>query len=277
MSINKVSHYLLTEHTRDAVRELEQFEPEQLAEYLDAFPIDIVADVLKYMVPSIAADVLKHMAIEKSSKIVMQLGIERGALLLRRLAANMRLDFVSHMPSVFANMMRLVLRYPEGTVGHAMNPNVLTVQEELTVEEVLHVIKNSAHILKNDIYIIDNKQHLVGRVAVRNLLISASDLKMKQLMEMTGHTLAARASLRSVKGLPDWQQHENFPVIDHHNMFIGVLERQALSEVVKVDSKEQAESELTGAALTVAELFWEACTNLVVPNQTLSNKANNHE
>ncbi len=277
MSINKMGLYLLTEYPRDAVRALEQFEPEQLAEYLDVVPINTVAEVIKLMVPSIAVDVLKCMRIEKSSKIVMQLGVERGSLLLQRMSRGIRLDFVSRMSPVFANMMKLVLRYPAGTVGQAMNPNVLTVQEDLTVEEVLHVIRNSAEILQDEIYIVDNKQLLVGQVAAKQLLITAPDKKMKKIMSMPPHRLAARANVKSVKNISDWQMRDNFPVTDHHGVFIGVLDRAAIKESMHIKSKSSEESEITGTALAVAELFWDACADLMVPNQVLSNKGKRNE
>ncbi len=277
MSINKIGLYLLTEHPKDAVRALEQFEAEQLAEFFDAVPINTVANVMKLMVPSVAVDVLKCMSIEKSAKIVVQLGVERGSLLLQRMSRGIRLDFVSRMSPVFANMMKLVLRYPAGTVGQVMNPNVLTVQEDLTVDEVLHVIKNSAEILQDEIYIIDNKQHLVGQVATKQLLISASDKQMKKLMSVPTHRLAARANVKSVKNIPDWQMRKNFPVTDHYSVFIGVLDRAAINESMHIKSKAQDESELTGTALAVAELFWDACADLMVPNQAISNKGKRDE
>lgn len=277
MSINKIALYVLTEHPMDAARSLEQFEPDQLAEYLEALPVNTVAEILKYMVPSIAVGALKGMAVEKSTKIVMQLGVERGALLLQRMSGSIRLDFISRMSPVFANMMRLVLRYPVGTVGQAMNPNVLTVQEYLSVGEVMRVIKNSAEILHNDIYIIDNKQRMVGQVAVRQLLVSNADLKMKKLMKMPTHSLAARVSVKSIKNMPDWHNHDNYPVIDHQGVFLGVLDRAALNKSMNIMGKDHTEPELAGTAIAVAEIFWDACANMIIPNQTLSNRDNKHE
>lgn len=277
MSINKIALYVLTEHPMDAARSLEQFEPDQLAEYLDAIPINTVAEILKYMVPSIAVGALKGMTIEKSTKIVMQLGVERGALLLQRMSGSIRLNFISRMSPVFANMMRLVLRYPVGTVGQAMNPNVLTVQEDLSVGEVMRVIKNSAEILHNDIYIIDNKQHLVGQVATRQLLVSSADLKMKKMMKKPTHSLAARVSVKSIKSIPDWHNHDNYPVVDHKGVFLGVLDRAALNKSMDIAGEGRAEPELAGTAIEVAELFWEACANMIIPKQTLSDRDNKHE
>jgi magnesium transporter len=277
MSINTIALYLLSEHPKDAARALEQFEPEALAEYLDTVPVNTAANIAQFMVPSIAVSALKNMPIDKSTKIVMQLGVERGALLLQRMSGNIRLDFVSRMSPVFANMIRLVLRYPVGTVGQAMNPNVLTVQEDLTVAEVLRVIKNSAEILHNDIYIIDHKQHLVGQVAVRQLLVSASDLKMKKMMKMSVRSLAARVNLKSIKNLPEWHSHESFPVVDHKGVFLGVLDRAALNESMNINTRDEAEPELAGTALAVAELFWDACANMIIPNQTLSSRDNKNE
>jgi magnesium transporter len=277
MSINKIALYVLTEHPMDAARSLEQFEPEQLADYLDALPINTVAEILKFMVPSIAVGALKGMPVDKSSKIVMQLGVERGALLLQRMNGSIRLNFISRMSPVFANMMRLVLRYPVGTVGQAMNPNVLTVQEDLSVGEVMRIIKNSAELLHNDIYIIDNKQHLTGQVPVRQLLVSSTDLKMKKIMKMPTHSLSARASVKSIKTIPNWNNHDNYPVVDRQGIFLGVMDRAALNKAMNISNEDRTEPELSGTAIEVAEIFWDACANMIVPNQTLPNRDKKHE
>ena len=266
MTINSLSLYFLQEHPKDAARSLEQFAPEHIAEYFEHIPPQTVASVLKYIVPSIAAECLKSMSLEKSSPIVMQLGVERASLLLRRMKSGLRVQFIRTMSPIFANMTRLVLRYPEGTVGQVMNPNVFTVHEDMTVEEVIKVIKNSAQLTHNEIYITGDKQQLLGIVDIRDLLTDNEKKPMRKIMQAPGECIPARSSLSSVRNFSDWNTRENTPVIDHFGVFIGVLGRSVVHDYLSGKRTEHEDVEITGTALAVAELFWDACANLIAPD-----------
>ena len=85
MTINSISLHFLQEHPKDAARAMEQFEPAQLAPFLQEVPVHTAATVIKYLVPAIATECLKNMDIDRSSQIIMKLGVERAALLLRRM------------------------------------------------------------------------------------------------------------------------------------------------------------------------------------------------
>ncbi len=273
MSNDILSLYMMSQHPRDAARTLQQFDPKELAVFLDKYSISVTAIIFKHMVPSIAVETLKAMDLEKSAKIIMQLGVERGTLLLRRMSVGIKQEFISRMSPVYANMAKLVLRYPDGTVGHAMNPNVITISNDLTTGQVAVIARNSADILMNEIYVTNSDQHLVGVIHAKDILISASDQSIKNLIHKTEHTVSARSNLNSVKSLPNWQFQESFPVIDHHRVFVGVLYRSTLIESGGLADMNQDADSLTGTALAVAEIFWDACSNIIVPEHQNSNKS----
>ena len=66
-------------------------------------------------------------------------------------------------------------------------------------------------------------------------------------------------------------------------MFVGgvscVLEtdRAALNKSMDITGEDRAEPELADTAIEVAEIFWEACANMIIPKQTLSDRDNKHE
>lgn len=277
MNINSISLHFLKEHPKDAARTLEQFDPENLAEYMENVPAKTAASIIKYIVPSISTECLRLMALEKSSQIIMHLGVERGSLLLRRMKGSIRDQFIHAMSPVFSSMTRLVLRYPEGTVGQVMNPNVFSVNQNLNVNEVINVIKNSSELWHNEIFITDDKQQLAGVVEVRQLLTTDSNQPMKMIMKPPGECIPARASLDSVKNKPEWHYKENFPVIDHLGIFIGVLNRVSVHEAMGESAVPDRQDEFTGTALAVAELFWDACADLLAPNHENSNKGHKDE
>ena len=277
MNVNSISLYFLEEHPKDAARTLEQFDPASLAEYMASVPAKTAANVIKYIVPSISTECLKLMAIDKSSQIIMHLGVERASLLLRRMTGGIRDQFIHAMSPVFSNMTRLVLRYPEGTVGQVMNPNIFSVHQNMTVNEVINVIRNLNQLWHNEIFITDDKQQLAGVVEVRQLLITDGNQSMKMIMKSPGESIPARTRLESVKNKPEWHYRENFPVIDHMGVFIGVLSRTSVHEVMADTQAISEQEELTGTAMAIAELFWDACADMLTPDYDNSKKDHQDE
>jgi len=277
MNVNSISLHFLEEHPKDAARTLEQFDPASLAEYMASVPAKTAANVIKYIVPSISTECLKLMAIDKSSQIIMHLGVERASLLLRRMTGGIRDQFIHAMSPVFSNMTRLVLRYPEGTVGQVMNPNIFSVHQNMTVNEVINVIRNLNQLWHNEIFITDDKQQLAGVVEVRQLLITDGNQSMKMIMKSPGESIPARTRLESVKNKPEWHYRENFPVIDHMGVFIGVLSRTSVHEVMADTQAISEQEELTGTAMAIAELFWDACADMLTPDYDNSKKDHQDE
>lgn len=266
MTVNSISLHFLKEHPKDAARALEQFEPAHLADFLQQVPVRTAAGVIKYLVPSFAAECLKNMDVDKSSQIIMKLGVERAALLLRRMKTGFQMQFIRAMTPVFANMTRLVLRYPAGTVGNAMNPNVMTVHEDMTIQEVSIVLKNSDEHYHNEIFVTNDRQGLCGIVNIRQLMTNDDKQSMKKIMRPPGHSIPARSTVESLKNRPDWNLEENIPVVDHLGEFIGVLDRKTIHESLFGKVTAEQEDDFGKTAMALAELVWDACAHLLSPD-----------
>lgn len=277
MSVNSVSLHFLTEHPKEAARALEEFSVEQLSEYLESQPASVVAELFKHIIPSIAADCLRHMPLEKSAPVISHLGIDRATLLLRRMKSGLRVQFIRAMSPVFANMARLVLRYPEGTVGRVMNPHVFTVYQEMDNEEVLNAVKMSEHLFQNVIFVIDEEQHLKGIVELKQLLTANPSETMKNLMRPPGDTVPARSSIRMITRHKHWNTTEYFPVADHLGSFIGILQRADVYKNLDLEQAASGDEEFAGTALALAELFWDTCANLLAPEYQRSSKDKDNE
>ena len=277
MTINPISLHFLQEHPKDAARALEQFEPALLADFLQQAPVRTAATVIRYLVPSIASECLRNMDVEKSSQIIMKLGVERAALLLRRMKTGFQVQFIRAMTPVFANMTRLVLRYPVGTVGHAMNPNIFTVHQDMTIQEVSNVIKNSDEHYQNEIFVTGDKQELCGIVNIRQLMTNDVKQTMKKIMLPPGRSIPARSTLESLRIHPDWNLNENIPVVDHLGEFIGVLDRKTIHESLFGKITAGQEDDFGGTAIALAELVWNACAHFLAPDNQNMNKDRNDE
>ena len=275
MDVSSLTLHFLHKHPWEAARTLEKFECDLLAQYLAQLPVEAAAGALKYIIPSIASVCLEQMAEKHAAAIITHLDLERAAALLRRIGEDKRELMIKATSPGFANMLRPVLRYPEGTVGQSMDPGIFTVHEDMRVAEVISTVRKAAGFLHHDIYVINDRQEPSGIVAIRQLLTSDEMDTMKSIMRPLGNTLAARASLSSVRDSGDWEHRDSIPVVDHQGMFIGVLHRRSLHMLTGAEYNTQ--EEYAGTALALAELFWDICAHLLPPVQDNERKGSQHE
>lgn len=274
MDNNSLSLHFLHDHPKDAARTLEKFEVGSLAEYLAQLPVRAAAGVMQYIVPTIASACLETMSHKQAAAVIMHLDIERAAALLRRLREDHREQLMRETSTLFANMVRLVLRYPEGTIGQVMDPRIFTVHQDMRVAEVITAVRNSAELLQHEIYVINDRQQPAGVVAVKQLLTCEGMETMKNIMRPVGQMLAARTSLAVALNSFDWEHRDSIPVVDHQGVFIGVLQRRSLQST---DTESHAADEYTGTALAVAELFWDTCAQLLLPVPNNEEKGSQNE
>ena len=150
MNIESLSLHFLRDHPRDAARTLEKFEVDALSAYLAQLPVKSAAGVVQYIVPTIASVCLESMPHERAAAIIMHLDIERAAALLRRIQEVNREKLIRATSTIFANMVRLVMRYPEGTIGQVMDPDIFTVHQDMRVTEVITAVRNAEKQLQHD-------------------------------------------------------------------------------------------------------------------------------
>jgi len=262
MDNNFLTLHFLHDHPKVAARTLEKFELESLAAYLAQLPVREAAGVLRYLVPAIASECLETIPLEQAAAIIMHLDIDRAAALLRRIREEHREPLIRHTSTVFGNMARLVLRYPEGTIGQVMDPDVFTVHQDMRVAEVINAVRNAGELPQHEIYVINDRQQPAGIVAVKQLLTTDEMEMMKNIMRPAGQMLAARTSLSVARSSVDWEHRDSIPVVDQHGVFIGVLHRRSLTTT---DPEYNTTDEYAGTALAVAELFWDTCAQLLVP------------
>lgn len=273
MMNNSLSRYFLRQHPKDAARSLEKFDPVLLAEFLDQYPAAEVANVFRQMNTSTTSACLANLENDKSAAILELFSIERAALLLRRMSFKDRSRIIRKLSPFTGNMIKLVMRYPAGTVGQVMNPNVFAVHKNRTVAEVIDSVKASYDKVRSKVYIVDNNQHLTGMVFIRDLLVEIPDTPVEKIMREPEITISARASLESIKDHPQWKDRDNLPVVDQSGKFIGILKRGVmLDALARERQRDNQADDIVGAALDVAELFWVACANIITPQDESSNR-----
>ena len=266
MTVKTLSLHFLQNHPKDSARVLEHFEPDQLADYFNKQPPVTIAKIMRYMTPAKTVSCLVLMDLNVSAKILEDFSIERSSSLLRRMQPDIRLKIIRAMSTLYANMIKLVIRFAEDTVGRYISPNVFTVLDTMYVKNILSSLQDSIDQVRSEIFVVNDRQRLVGMVYIKDLLVSDSNIPVKKIMRSAPESLSARSRLAHVQLNNEWKYNELLPVIDTNGLFIGVLKRGVMLDVLsRAKDSAQQQDDFATAALAMADLFWNTCTDLILP------------
>jgi len=93
-------------------------------------------------------------------------------------------EILNNMEAETSSEVRELMRYDNNTVGSLMNTDYLSFSVNSTVEEAINTLKE----LKPEedqmyyLYVVDETEKLVGTISLRDIALSASDMKLENLM-----------------------------------------------------------------------------------------------
>lgn len=254
---------LLTAHPQNAARTLEAFAPEVLAEFLNSLPDSISASVVRELSPALAAASLEQLSHERIAAIIEHLDIDMAGMILRRFDRERRHEVFNFLPASNWVGLRMVLRYPEDTVGSVMDPNVLSVHEEMPVANVLRNMRLFKNQLLYAVYVTDRNHAFAGMLDVRELFFANEQQLAGELAHKAQITVTARTNLSGLHDHDIWAGLGELPVLDHNHRFLGVVHRTSVHKVMThLTAQQKEESGLTGTALALSELLWSACAGI---------------
>src|SRR5438270_10849022 len=128
------------------------------------------------------------------------------------------------MPANESQPMRDLLRYGEETAGGIMTTEVLSLVQELTVEEALvYLRQHSAHLeMVYYLYIVDSDKHLVGVVSLRELVVAAPTTRLQDLMDSDVLKVTTDTDQEELARVISKYDLLGVPVVDNENQLVGL-------------------------------------------------------
>ncbi|GAC1378367.1 MAG: hypothetical protein NVSMB33_02380 [Ktedonobacteraceae bacterium] len=241
---------------------LADLRPADIADILEQLDVEEAGAVLGALDTETAADALNEVEARLQSEILSELDPERASDLLEALApddaADMLADIPQHeaerllslMPVNDAQPIRDLLRYGAETAGGIMTNEVLSLSQNLTVEEALvYLRQHSAHLeMIYYLYIVDAEQRLVGVVSLRELVVAEPTIHLQDLMNKDVLKVNIDTDQEEVAHIISKYDLLGVPVVDANNHLVGLI---TVDDVIDVLHEEQAEdfSEIAGASV----------------------------
>lgn len=250
-------------HPTDAARVLERIAPQHVAALLADAPVRLVSPVLRAMLPLQAARCLKTLSDDAVSGLLRAMGPQAGVAVLHYIPELRRNVLLAQLPTAVAIAFKLLLGYPEDTVGAWMNPRVLSLTADTKVEVAIRRLREAEEETDASLFVIGQNQSLLGQVDLGGLLRAPADAPLSKLMRPLKFTLPARTAIRAVEEHAGWDDNQVLPVVEREDRFVGALDRGILARALLRNRRSQSGGGYEDMVANVAGGYWLGVSSLI--------------
>ena len=232
--------------------------PAEIANLLESLPSTKRSVVWGLVDPEDDGEVLVHVGEDVRESLIAEMDQDELVAAVEDLDIDDLADIAEDLPDqVIEEVLRSmdrenrdrleqVLSFPEGSAGRLMNPDVVTVRADTTVDVVLRYLRLRGELPEHTdhLFVVSRRHQYIGRVAVTALLTHDSTTPINELIDDEQAAIPATASERDVANQFSDHDWVSAPVVDANNILLG---RITIDDVVDI-IREQAEHQALGAA-----------------------------
>ncbi|MBW3469473.1 magnesium transporter [Arthrospiribacter ruber] len=258
----------IEEQQNDFILEsLEGVNVADIAALLDELNLDEAIYVLRLLPKATSADILIELDEDSVNKVIRDMEAYELASLIDQMDSDDAADILILMPSKereevishlqekekSANILDL-LRYDEDTAGGLMAKEYIKANQNWSVIQTIEEIRRQAEKVEKiySIYVVDNKQHLLGRVSLKKIILSASNTKIMDIYEPELISVPTHLDGEEVAEIMRKYDLESVPVVNAKNKLVGRITVDDILDLIREQSEEDIQA-MTGISADVEE------------------------
>jgi len=185
IKLSKSYSKLQTLHPSDLADIIEDLGRKASAEVFSALDEEKAADVLEELETDAQVHILESLTIEKAADVLDKMPADEVADILDALEDDKAELLLNEMEKDTSQEVRELLDYPDNSVGSIMSTEVLSFNENKTIEEVLNELrekKPDTETLYN-LFVTDENDLLIATFSLRDIVISSPEARISQIMK----------------------------------------------------------------------------------------------
>jgi magnesium transporter len=162
---------------------------------------------------------------------------------MEALSEDLREELLSRMQTDEKAEVQELLSFPSETAGRIMTPNVFSLDESLTVGDAIQRLQDFSDELEAVfyVYVVDGRNHLVGVVSMRQLLLiflRSSKEPLKQVMSTDVISVRTHTDQEEVTRMVANYNLLGIPVVDDENKLVGIITVDDVIDVIRDEATE---------------------------------------
>ncbi len=209
-------------------------------------------EVLVHVADEVRQTLIQDMDREELLAAADSLDLDDLAGLLEDLPSTITDEVLRGMDRENRERLERVLSYPEDTAGRLMNPDVVTVRADVTIDVVLRYLRIRGELPEHTdfLYVVNRRGQYSGRIAVTQLITQSPERPLNELIDDSQPAIRASTGASEVAAEFENRRYVSAPVVDDENVLVG---RITVDDVLDVVRDEAEHSVMSMAGLNEEE------------------------
>lgn len=231
--IYKLNKDFLLNYPVDAARRIEAMSTPEAVESLQDQPAHALARVFERLAPRTADSLLPLLPPTIVATLLKSIDFQIGTSLLSRSQPELRETLLASLEKGISKEYRSLLEFPDDTAGRMMQPRVIALNKNVTVDEAITQLKRGKISSLHHLLLLDDDMRLAGSVDIHRIALADGHETLASL------SLPVKAFVQSLdpreEVVAKLEKHrvDVIPVVDLDHHLLGVIESQGLFDALR--------------------------------------------
>ena len=251
--IDNISNLILNKNNKEIKNIVKNIHYADLAELINELKFDESLYLLKLIDSDKTSDVLTELDDDLRERVLKEFSEKEIAGEIKELDSDDAADILSELSDEkkekvislikdenITENIRELLNYDEDTAGGLMAKELISVNENWSVLKCLGEIRKQAKDITrvHSIYVLNKKEELIGRLSLKDLIISPSKKKIKQIYIPKVDYVNVNDSAEDVAKLMRKYDLEAIPVVNNDRQLLGRITIDDIVDFIKDEAEE---------------------------------------
>jgi magnesium transporter len=227
-------------HSTDGAAVLAGMSSEQAAEVAEYLDPHTAADAIVEMPPALAASVLVDMEPPEAGMVLSAMRPDDRVDVLAYIPEPQRQLMIAQLDAPIQAEVRRLDKYPADTAGGIMTTQAAALDESITVERAVVLLRQLSRHLEQVVYVyvVDRAGTLHGVLSMRDLILAQADTPLSRIMRTDVVSVPATMDQEQVAHIMRQRDFLALPVIDNDKRLLGII---TVDDIVDVAAEEATE------------------------------------
>jgi magnesium transporter len=243
---NRLQNKLDDMHAADVARILEALPPERRLLVWDLVKAEHDGDILLEVSDSVRETLIASMDSRELVAAAEQLDADELADLAPDLPRDVIHDVLESLDAQDRARLQSALSYPEGSVGAAMDFEIVSVRPDIDIETAMRYLRRLGELPDHtdQLFVVDRDDHLLGALPLNRMLVLDPETNVGEIMQK--EVTSFKPTDDSADAASAFERYDfiSAPVVDSSNRLVGRLTVDSMVDVIR----EESDSQMLGLA-----------------------------
>ncbi len=234
---------LKTQHPADIADVIDLLDKGQRVAIFSMLQNDIAAEVLDETRTEVTRNLVEAMPDEQIADLLESMPMDDAAEVLSELESTHAEALLELMEPDEAAAVERLLAYPEDSAGRLMTTKVVRIGASWTIQQALERLRSVDPEVETMayLYVVNGNRQLVGIVPVWDILTSAPDKLVSDVMTPEVVSVQVDADQEEVAHLVSQYDYFAIPIVDQQQRFLGIITHDDVIDILQEEFTEDVQ------------------------------------